>query len=46
VVLATAAAAVTATAVLRGIKAATGISSPGIEPIPSWSDFHSNGASR
>jgi L-aminopeptidase/D-esterase-like protein len=46
VVLATAAAAVTATAVLRGIKAATGISSPGIEPIPAWSDFHSNGASR
>ncbi len=46
VVLATAAAAVTASAVLRGIKAATSIAYTGSEPIPSWSDFHSQGVSR
>jgi L-aminopeptidase/D-esterase-like protein len=46
VALATAAAAVTATAVLRAIKAATSIAYPASEPIPCWSDFHFQGASR
>jgi L-aminopeptidase/D-esterase-like protein len=46
VVMAAAAAAVTATAVLRGIKAATSFAYLAGEPIPSWSDFHSQGVSR
>jgi len=46
VVLAAAAASVTAAAVLRGVKAATSIAYPASESIPSWSDFHSHGVSR